>query len=395
MTSQEPSSRSRRPRGRWLLSAVAVVVACLTVGSLSVAGSSAAPYTSYRSFTPVTGPTFNRPVGTSAQQRAIFTQLNRSIAATRRGETIRMAVFSFSEKATADALLAAHRRGVHVKLIFDDHIIYAQEARLRRALGADATKRSFVVYCHRSCRSTGGNMHAKFFTFSRVGNARYVSMTGSNNITRHNAVDQWSDVYTVVRNRTVFDSFKRIFTQMKMDRPLSNTYRSTVAGRFQTQFFPSGKLPQEDDPVYQALEKIGCEGSTHTSGPPGTAVRIAMHAWNGDRGIYLARKVAELRQQGCRVYVVYGVGMGTRVKNILAEAGVALSAGTRQGIRTHQKTLSVRGVYGDDTAASIVWTGSHNWSDGSLVRDEVIFRIDDAATHRRYYRNFTDMWRNG
>jgi len=249
-------------------------------------------------------------------------------------------------------------------------------------------------------------MHAKFFTFTRVGNVRYVSMTGSNNITKHNAVDQWSDVYTVVRNKPVFSRFVRVFSQMKYDRPLSRTYQQAVLGRYQTQFFPSGRMPQSSDPVYRVLDEIGCalpeppaEDTDPTAEPvpppPTSTVRIAMHAWNGDRGVYLARKVAEMQQSGCRVYVVYGVGMGRQVKNILTNAGVAMRAGTHPGIRTHQKTLTVSGVYGDDTDARIVWTGSHNWTDGSFVRDEVILRIDSRTAYAQYYRNFSDMWRNG
>lgn len=392
MTSPAPSTRRRRMRAGLAAGLVAgLALALLPAGSTAATGVARVP----RVFTPVTGATFNRPVGTAGQQRAIFTQLNKTVAAAPRDSVIRMAVFSFSEKATADALLAAHQRGVRVQLIFDDHVVYAQEARLRRALGGNPEHRSFVVYCHRSCRSTGGNMHDKFFTFSRAGRASYVSMAGSNNITRHNAVDQWSDVYTVVNNRALYGRFYHVFSQMKWDRPMPSPYQSADVGAYQTQFFPSGPMAMEDDPLYRVLEQVRCTGLTFPTGYDSTALRIAMHAWNGDRGLYLARKVADLQSEGCRAYVVYGVGMGSQVRNILTEAGVALSAGTRSGVRTHQKTLSIRGVYGDNTAAKVVWTGSHNWTDGSFGRDEVIFRVSGARAWGQYYSNFTDMWRNG
>jgi hypothetical protein len=79
-----------------------------------------------------------------------------------------------------------------------------------------------------------------------------------------------------------------------------------------------------------------------------TVVSISQHAWNGARGIYLAKKVASLEQTGCEVKVIYGVGIGAQVKSILAKAKVGLSRGTHPGIRTHEKTLLVDGWYGDN-----------------------------------------------
>ncbi len=91
-------------------------------------------------------------------------------------------------------------------------------------------------------------------------------------------------------------------------------------------------------------------------------LRISQHAWNGSRGVYLANKVATLAKGGCKVSVIYGVGMGSTVRNILVRAKVAMSAGTHKGIRTHEKYLLLKGGYGDNPAAQIVWTGSHNWT---------------------------------
>src|ERR1700709_1386620 len=111
--------------------------------------------------TPHTGATFNNPDGNRAQQLRIFRLVNKTIDAVPRGGTIRVAVFSFTEKATGDALLRARARGVRVRIIFDDHKVYKQESRLRRALGKNPNARSFVLYCHHACRGTAGDMHDK------------------------------------------------------------------------------------------------------------------------------------------------------------------------------------------------------------------------------------------
>ena len=358
-------------------------------------------------YTPVTGAIFNRPVGTSAEQRAIFTHVNRTIDATPPGATIRFAVFSFSEQATADKLLAAYRRGVNVQLIFDDHVVYPQEARLRSVIGRNPNQRSFVVLCHKSCRGTSGNMHDKVFLFSQAGQASNVVMVGSNNMTRHNAIDQWSDIYTVVGDPVLFWTYSGVFEQMKFDRPMTASYIDADVNGYEPQFYPYPGVSQATDPLYQILSKVTCSGTTtetqtdeygnptEVEVPVTTSLRISQHAWNGERGKYLARKVAELKGAGCDIEVIYGVGMGASVKAILASAGIPMSKGRVKDVRTHQKTLLLSGVYDGDPNARIVWTGSHNWSDGALRRDEIIFKVQGQAAYDQYIANWNDIWANG
>lgn len=348
------------------------------------------------SYTPVTGAIFNRPIGTTAEQRRIFTHVNNAIAATPAGATIRIAVFSFSEKSTADRLLAAKARGVNVQLIFNDHTIYAQEARLRKALGANPNARSFTIYCHLSCRGSSGNMHDKIFMFSRAGAAENVTMVGSNNMTANNAVNQWSDIYTVANDPALYFTFSGVFDQMKYDKAMSKTYYSADINGYQPQFYPYAGVSQLRDPLYQTLSKVVCTGAAEGTGQDGaTVLRMSQHAWNGDRGVYLAKKVASLRSQGCLVSVIYGVGIGSQVKSILANAGVRFPTIRHRSDRTHQKTLMISGNYDGNPGAQLVYTGSHNWSDGALRRDEVIFRVDNPTAFAQYLKNFQDIWHNG
>jgi hypothetical protein len=358
-------------------------------------------------YTPVTGAIFNSPVGSAAEQRAIFTHVNKTIDATPPGATIRFAVFSFSEQATADKLIAAYRRGVNVQLIFDDHVVYPQEARLRSVIGRSPNQRSFVVLCHKSCRGTSGNMHDKVFLFSQAGSASNVVMVGSNNMTRHNAVDQWSDIYTVVGDPALYFTYSGVFEQMKYDRPMATPYIDANVNGYGPQFYPYPGVTQATDPLYQILSKVTCTGTTtetrtdeygnqtEVEVPVVTNLRISQHAWNGERGKYLARKVAELKTSGCDIGVIYGVGMGAAVKTILESAGIPMSKGKVKGVRTHQKTLLLSGIYDGDPDARIVWTGSHNWSDGALRRDEIIFKIEGQPTYDEYLTNWDDIWTNG
>ena len=58
-----------------------------------------------------------------------------------------------------------------------------------------------------------------------------------------------------------------------------------------------------------------------------------MHAWNGDRGIALARQVVRLDRQGCDVRVLYGKGTGRVVKRLFEEREPARDSGMRGGRR--------------------------------------------------------------
>jgi phosphatidylserine/phosphatidylglycerophosphate/cardiolipin synthase-like enzyme len=353
------------------------------------------------SFTPHTGATFNRPTGSPAEQRRIFQKVNKTIDAVPRGGFIRVAVFSFSEKKTADALLRARARGVRVRIIFDDHKVYPQESRLRRAFGKNTKARSFVLYCHHACRGRAGDMHNKMFLFSSAGHARNISMIGSNNMTEHNAVDQWSDVYTIANNRSMFVTYRNLFSRLKAGwahkrAANSSTFYRVRHGRYRASFFPNPGVSRQRDPLMRTLDGVSCNGARQGTGVKGhTLVRISMHAWYGPRGLALANKVASLRKQGCRVAVIPGETMGTKIRATLRDAKVKFPKIRHPKKRVHQKVLTISGRFASDTSAQLVFTGSHNWSSRGLDCDDNILRIDSRTAYRQYASNFRYIWHHG
>ncbi len=389
-------------------SVVAALVAALAMGGLQLLGTSpvsgegAAPVAArLKRFTPQTTAYFNRPVGPEKQQYTLFRKLTRAIESTPGGETIRIAAYSFALGSVADALLAAHRRGVHVQLIFNDHELYDAQKRLRKALGSNAKKKSYVVRCQGSCRGIGGNMHQKFFMFSKVGKARNVVMNGSNNVTKHNAEDQWADLYVVVGKRKLYLTFLKMFRQMRLDHDVEPTYFFQQVQKHQAQFFPYRKVPREQDPLFQALAPIRCPVTTPEPEPGKpepepirhTTLRISMFAWNGMRGRDLALRVSDIATAGCRVEVILGEGIGSAVRDILkANPLVTVTEPTatnkRGTIYTHQKVFSVGGSYGSKDDATLVWTGSHNWSDSALRRDDLLLRVNNPEIYARYQHSF-------
>lgn len=382
-----------------LLSSLAVSVP--TSAPAAAPARAVAPYAAkVGSYEPPAGPSFNNPLGTPQQQRKLLQQVIRTVNSAPSGSTIRMAVYSFGDAQTADALLAAHARGVNVKLVFAGENVYPAMARLRDAIGTDTTQRSFVVICQNSCRGDKGQMHAKYFSFTAAGSARWITMVGSVNLTQYNAQDQWNDLYTRVDDRAYFRAYGRWFGQLKNDEPVVKQYLHKATATTDIRMTPVD-LSAETDPIADALGRIRCQvtmGELDPASPTpdeivATALYINTHAWNEERGKKLAWQVVGLRSDGCEVKVFYGTGLGAAVRSILENNGVRLRKGHTPGIRTHQKVMMVDGAYGDDLDTVRAWTGSQNWSDRAANRDDLIVQINDPAEAQRYVDRFLWMWR--
>jgi phosphatidylserine/phosphatidylglycerophosphate/cardiolipin synthase-like enzyme len=344
--------------------------------------------------TPVTSPgrvLFNDPLGPENRQYALIRHIDARIDHARRGATVRLAAYSFAMPSTSRALLRAHRRGVVVKVVVDRHsAAWGSVQRLSKVLGTDTEKRSFVRLCDRSCRGDHGVQHAKFVTISSTEHAEDLVMVGSMNFTEHAAREQWQDLYSVAGYPRVYHQLVRVFRRMVRDEPQPALALHGTGEGFRTEVSPV----LAGDPVLRRLDRVSCSGATGGTGLRGrTMLRVAMHAWNGERGLTLARKVAALRKAGCSVRVLAGVGVGPRVLGTLERAGVGVRRTGGASRATHQKLMFVSGHFAGDPAASYAWTGSHNWTDRSLRNDEVTLRVAGARQVEAYRLAFRHVWR--
>ena len=154
----------------------------------------------------------------------------------------------------------------------------------------------------------------------------------------------------------------------------------------------------DDDPVAQRLARVDCRALPGSGVAGRTMLRISMYGWRGARGADLARRVAGLRAQGCRVQALVSAA-GPDVVEILLAAGVRVRSASLDvdgnvatGFETsgwehfvHEKWMSVDGTW-DGSATRAVWTGSENWSDVSLLNDELVVMIPRARHPRRLRR---------
>lgn len=360
---------------------------------------------------PVAGVAFNNPVGKT--RTALVHRVINAIKHTPTGQTIRIASYSFDRKDVADALLRAHRRGVHVQMVLNDNWTSTQTLRLQRKLGHGLRAESSVRVCHQSCRGGPGNLHMKVYAFSKTGLVNDVVMTGSANMTDRAVSLQWNDLFTVIGNVGLYNTYVNVFNQLKADRPVRPRRVYYNSGAFDATFYrvkPNAtvtslpmlaRLPgPAQDPVMQRLQTVNCNtsvgfGDAHRH----TILRIMMYGWQGKRGIWLANEVAQLERRGCNIKATLSLAGGNVVK-ILGRAHIPiqstdwkyLSDGTVD-FYDHMKTLTVNGTI-DGAATRSTWTGSENWSGMSFRNDELILQINQTRTYDLYLRKFNTMWRS-
>lgn len=333
---------------------------------------------------------FNDPTGSVAEQYALVRGVDRAVDRTPGGATIRLAAYSFAMPSTSRALLRAHRRGVRVQVVVDDRSAsWGSVRRLRAVLGTSTRRHSFVRVCHRSCRGTTGNQHAKFVTISRSGRAQGLVLVGSMNFTAYAAARQWQDLYVVRDRPRLFREFREVFRSMLRDRPQGELFPRSAGDGLRLDLSPVHGA----DLNQARLALVRCRGAADGTGWHGrSVVRVSMHAWNGVRGVDLARRLVDLHARGCNVRVLAGIGFGRQVRFVLERGHVPMRRTAAASGYTHEKLLFVSGHYAGRRDAGFVWTGSHNWTDRSLHNDEVTLRVAGQRLVAAYQRNFKRIW---
>ncbi len=334
-------------------------------------------------WTPPRGALFGYPVA-EPSGHAIVRALIGNIEHTPPGETIRIVGYSFTLRDVAEALVAAHDRGVRVQVVLNGHSRQFRAVELLlRELGSDASMRSFLVLTGNSARGADGRgvTHQKSWSFSRTGDARYVVMAGSMNLT-YLSTGQYTDVYSYVGRRDVWRAFDAVFRRQVRDEPMASPAMTRRLGRDRAYFFP-GFSPAEE-PIYRTLRGLPDRGTT---------IRVVMHAWHSERGHRLASLLASKARAGARVEVVEGLHVGGGVRAQLLAGGVRLHPGVfKNGDHIHNK-LMLADYVRDGRRHRLVSTGSDNWGQLSLSNDDLVLMLDAGPKRYRQYVAFYERLR--
>ena len=369
--------------------------AVLAGGQVALAGDRDGADARKRRWEPASGATFNDPARYGSR-RVIVSKIIRSVQNTARREKVRIATWNFDDRPATNALIAAKRRGVIVQVIVSGAVSNANWRRLARVLNRNKGDRSFAMQCTGGCRSRVKIMHSKVYLFSRVHKARRVTMIGSSNLTTPAGNRQWNDLVTT-RSRKVYRYMKGVFAEYAKDKSLSKPFEKRRLGPYKIWVYPVG----DRNPQLSQLEKVRCRGATGGTGTNGrTKIRISVAGWFDAYGEDIAKRLRHLWDRGCDV----------RVVTTLAGRGVnrALKAGYGRGPvpqrelswdrnfdglpdrYLHQKSIAISGVYGRDRSASVVFTGSPNWSERASRSEEVWLRVLGKKGFTRRYMTRVD-----
>jgi hypothetical protein len=357
-----------------------------------------------RIYTPKTGVIHTDP--RRADRRKLLEHIIKSIGSTRRKQHIRIISWNVGSKGFVDKLVAAHKRGVSVRLLMakgkaEDNGYYT---RLRRALRANRPRgnglppkyRSWARVCDRSCRGKRGIAHSKLFLFSKVGKAHRVVMSTSANATEVAVQVQWNDLYTAVGSRPIYRGFVHAFLESSKDKPVRRGYREFHGKDVVGYVYPWKGANARGDRVITELKRVTCVGARGGTGVNGRSrIRIAQDAILDDRGIEIAKVLRTKWENGCNIRIVYAL-MGKQVLGILRNTTRGpvpiqqiVSDWNADGVYDrylHSKSMAVSGWYRKDRSTRIAWQGSENWSGLAKLSDEQGFRIRRGGAEGVYAR---------
>ena len=361
--------------------------------------------------------TFNDPL-VASKQYAISKHIRKLIDKTpgktkkTAGAVIRVAMYVYSntEQATVDALIKAAKRGVTVRLLLDSNNTlepgWTQYADYFR--GLERKYPTFAVsFCPigRGCIGDAdpeSNNHNKFFLFSRTNGSNRVVVQSSANLNKTSSVSQWNNAVTLV-NTGLYNDYVSYFTDLWNQQPSSDYARLASSGKAKVWHFPMAT----GDPVAETLNTdVACTGNTKVGSKGRTVIRVAMKDFYR---LEVAEALWTLADRGCLVDVIYDepadvapyldqsdavvaaltrplTGTGGKVRLFLAGDRTAEQPKRRL---VHSKYLLIEGKFAGHKNSKVVFTGSHNFSYGSLRHnDETLLRVSSAKIHDQYRANF-------
>lgn len=385
---------------------LSAVLALAIPGPLAptAAAAKVVPQVSTPTFAVKPGLIFNDPTGNKAARMRIVSQVEKAIDHAPKGSTIRIANYLFDLPDPATKLILAHRRGVHIQLLIDDNPMSKQTLRMRKVLGTNKSKPSFVTRCKNGCMSSQpGVMHAKFYLFSQSGVSTNVSMISSANLYTGNSSTSWNNHHTIVGNLVIYNALNTYFDQMIKDKDQPNYFRSVTSGSTTLWFYPQVASAGSSKVVpLAALRRVSCRGAAKGFGDKDgrTVVRVEQWGWSVKR-LDIAQQLVKLQGQGCNVQVILNnFKTGTSIRRALLHstshgkvkvynAGIDTNGNGKHDKYMHHKAILINGVWNGNKRAKVVYTGSANFTGlATATNNEIIMRIQSASVYNAYAANF-------
>lgn len=362
------------------------------------------------------GVVFNNPLGPGPVRYRALNKIQAAINHTPGDGKIKIMSWNIMSYSAVTALLRAQARGVKIRVIMDANNIEPEGLtnyswrRLKAGfkhgnLTRKPNGRSYAKACYQSCRGKGGQAHAKYYLFSKTGDAKRVLIQGSANLTAAAAGNQWNDVYTWVDNKKLYRFTSTVFDQMWEDQELPKAVQYVGAETKSGSLFFSPLRGDNFviDPVQNILNNTSCQGAVDAGANGRTVIRFAPDVMRNERGMRAAIRLRQLYDAGCDVKIGYTV-MGYDIYRFLNRNVGRGPVPIRHLVQDfdgdgefdnyfHLKALSVNGVvFGNPTAYYVV-NGSSNTSGNASFSDENIGVVPKKGITMAYQR-YIDYWYN-
>jgi hypothetical protein len=252
-------------------------------------------------------------------------------------------------------------------------------------------------------------MHDKFYLFTRTLGVSNVLVQTSINLGGTGWRDGgkgWNDALEVTGNTALFDSYTGYFADLKAKKVDNNYYDTRVplqAGAAKVFYYPRAGSSVSGDPgentVMTMLNNTDCFGNTvvGTSDNHRTIIRITMMAIDL---AYLADKLVAMDAAGCYVEVNLRVEPDKSAQVAAANTLLKKTSSGYNGVVVryycyadpiwiHSKNFQIEGKYYAKPDRKIIWTGSLNWTGGSLRGDdEVMLQMENGTVFDGYKGQF-------
>lgn len=336
-----------------------------------------------------TGPLFNRPVGDAYERRRALDRTVRAVLDAEPGDLVRVVTSRLDDPDLANALTSAYTEGAQVRVVLGAGSASPAEAALTTLLGTDQAQPSWVRRCVDSCLGGSGRQESNFVLVSRAGGTTELTMVSSTPF-EVAAATRWSDVFRS-SSPQVYAGYGRVFDRMALDATDTSAVRTMDLGSgYLAQLYPVPAQASRDH-VYKALRPVGCTNARGLRTDDGrTNIRVAVQSWSGDRGQWLATRLAVLQKKGCDVVALLGPKVLKGVRTTLHKAGVP----TRSA-QVGQNLLIIDGRYGAKARGHLVLAGGPGWTDAGLGSDGVTLVASYAGSVLDYLDGFSNAWSHG
>lgn len=306
--------------------------------------------------------------------KLIENRLRELTASAKEGDSIRVAMYTWTRKELAAELVAAKDRGVDVKVVLDG-VNKQDNTGGYSTLTAGKVP---VTNCDPACLGTNIN-HTKYF-LSEIGGTKSVVVTSSNMTTTQTTL--FNNLLKVDNDAKLYGFYLGFWERMNAQ---SWTHDGTTWGDGDKQIVgDSGAAgyayPRKGDNMLWMLDSItDCSADGDGDGDADNTVWVSASLFTSPR-VGIRNRLNALEGMGCDVRVI--------VENTDTEAWVEAGGLTKSKVvtvaKSHNKLFIVDAKYLGKWD-EVTFSGSHNLTGTSLeTNDEVILRVSNPEVTKLY-----------